>query len=85
MIMDNQIESYNSSRFIKKKMISNIYRRAIQLGHELSYVNLIIFLDRQERLTDAEQVATEAMEKFPENPEFMFQYANILGQKVNTL
>ena len=48
-------------------------------------MNLIIFLDRQERLTDAEQVAIEAMEKFPENPEFMFQYANILGQKVITL
>ena len=66
-------------------MISNIYRRAIQLGHELSYVNLIIFLDRQERLTDAEQLATEALTKFPDNPEFMFQYANILGQKVNAL
>lgn len=58
------------------------FRTGAKQGHELSFVNLLIFLDEKSRLGEAQTLALEAIIKFPSNPEFLFQYANILGQQV---
>ena len=56
------------------------FREASSHKHELAHVNLIILLDEQSRLAEAQQLTVEAMDLFPNNPEFYFQNANILGQ-----
>ena len=58
------------------------FRTGAKHGHQLSFVNLLVFLDEQSRLGEAQSLAVEAINKFPSNPEFLFQYANILGQQV---
>ena len=58
------------------------FRAGAKHGHQLSFVNLIIFLDEYSRFGEAQDLAVEAINKFPSNPEFLFQYANILGQQV---
>ena len=58
------------------------FRLGAQHDHELSHVNLIILLDERSRLGEAQDLTLQAIRKFPDNPEFLFQYANILGQQV---
>ena len=60
------------------------FRAGAKHGHQLSFVNLIIFLDEHSRFGEAQDLAVEAINKFPRNPEFLFQYANILGQQVRS-
>ena len=71
--------------YLKTQMLKNAeerFRVASKHKHELAYINLIILLDQQSRADEAEELAQEALKMFPNNPEFLFQYANLLGQKV---
>ena len=43
-------------------------------------MNLIILLDHHQRWEEAQGLTETAIEKYPNNPEFLFQYGNILGQ-----
>ena len=72
--------------YLKTQMLMKAeerFRVASKHKHELAYINLIILLDQQSRAEEAEELVTEALDLFPNNPEFLFQYANLLGQKVN--
>lgn len=57
------------------------FRAAAKLNHERAFLNLIILLDEQSKLDNAKDVTKKALLKFPANPEFVFQLANILGQQ----
>ena len=43
-------------------------------------MNLIILLDHHQRWEEAQSLTEAAIHKYPDNPEFLFQYGNILGQ-----
>ena len=64
----------------KLKLAETRFRLATEHKHELAFLNLIILLDEQSKLNQAEEVVIEARKYFPSNPEFVFQQANILGQ-----
>ena len=67
----------------KHDLAEKRFRIASKSKHELAFANLIILLDELGRLQEAQDIITEAIEAFPDNPDFYFQKANSLGKQVS--
>ena len=67
----------------KHDLAEKRFRIASKSKHELAFANLIILLDEMGRLQEAQDVIKEAIETFPDNPDFYFQKANCLGKQVS--
>merc|ERR1719154_283366 len=64
--------------YLKTKQLEKAEERfvvATRHKHQLAYANLIILLDKQDRLEEAHNIILEAHNMFSTNPEFMFQLA----------
>jgi len=56
------------------------FRLGVSWNHVLSYMNLIILLDNQDKLHEAREIALGGVKLFPAKSDFRFQLGNIYGK-----